>query len=96
MDLTDDGRVVLAGTDRLAGSALNMAAGVANLMRIAGLPLADAVRMASLNAGIAGRIEGRMRGIAPGDRADFVQFRHMPPCGIDVVTTWICGSVAPL
>ncbi len=36
VDLTEDGRVVLAGTDRLAGSALSMNRGVSNLMRLAG------------------------------------------------------------
>src|ERR1017187_6735405 len=41
VDLTDEGRGVLAGTDRLAGSALHMHRGVENLMRLAGLSLAD-------------------------------------------------------
>ena len=56
MDLTADGRVVLAGQDRLAGSALRMDRGIANLMRLAGLSLADAVRMATANAARAGRV----------------------------------------
>jgi N-acetylglucosamine-6-phosphate deacetylase len=92
VDLTTDGRVVLAGTDRLAGSALDMATGVANLMRIAGLSLGDAMRMASINPAIAGRIEGRTRGIAPGERADFVQFRMRQPDTVQVAATWISGS----
>jgi N-acetylglucosamine-6-phosphate deacetylase len=96
VDLTEDGRVVLAGTDRLAGSALNMARGVSNLMRIAGLSMSDAVRMATQNPAVAGRIAGRMRGIVPGDRADFTVLRHTPPHGIEVAATWIDGSVAPL
>ena len=96
MDLTTDGRVVLADTDRLAGSALNMAAGVGNLMRLAGLSLGDAVRMASVNAAVAGRIEGRMRGIVPGERADLVQFRMPRPHTVEVAVTWISGSTAPL
>jgi N-acetylglucosamine-6-phosphate deacetylase len=94
VDLTQDGRVVLAGTDRLAGSALDMATGVANLMRLAGLSLADSVRMASVNAAVAGRIAGRTRGIVPGERADLVQFRQTAD-GIEVLTTWISGVALP-
>ena len=70
VDLTADGRVVLAGTDRLAGSALRMDRGVENLMRLCGLRLADAVRMATVNAARAGACSragaaGSSRGIAP-------------------------------
>ena len=64
VDHTADGRVVLAGTDRLAGSALRMDRGVDNLMRLCGLRLADAVRMATVNAARAGAVPGRCRGLA--------------------------------
>src|SRR3954469_20008293 len=47
VDHTPDGRVVLAGTERLAGSALRMDRGVDNLMRLANLSLRDAVRLAT-------------------------------------------------
>jgi N-acetylglucosamine-6-phosphate deacetylase len=92
VDLTDAGRVVLAGTDRLAGSALDMARGVTNLMRIAGLSPAAAVRMATINAAVAGRVAGRTGGLIPGDRADFVQFRLSESREVQVVATWISGS----
>lgn len=91
VDLTTDGRVVLAGTDRLAGSALNMAAGVANLMRFAGLPLADAVRMATWNPAAATHIAGRQNGIIPGDRADLIAFREADGA-IEIEATWIAGA----
>jgi len=74
VDLTADNRVVLAGQDRLAGSALRMDRGVENLMRLGELSLADAVRLATVNAARAGRVPGRERGLAAGDRADFVLF----------------------
>jgi N-acetylglucosamine-6-phosphate deacetylase len=93
VDLTEDGRVVLAGTDRLAGSALNMAAGVANLMRLAGLSLGDALRMATLNPAIAARIPGRQNGIAAGDRADLIAFRYKPDGSIKLESTWISGKL---
>ena len=74
VDLTPDNRVVLAGQDRLAGSALRMDHGVENLMRLAGLTLADAVRLATVNAAIAGKVPGRQKGLVVGERADFVLF----------------------
>ncbi len=91
VDLTDDGRVVLAGTDRLAGSALHMHRGVENLMRLAGLPLADAVRMATINPARAGNVPDRARGLVPGDRADLVQFRLTPSNQLEIVATWVGG-----
>ena len=50
VDLTADNRVVLAGQDRLAGSALRMDRGIEKLMQLGGLSLADAVQMATTNA----------------------------------------------
>jgi N-acetylglucosamine-6-phosphate deacetylase len=92
VDLTPDNRVVLAGQDKLAGSALRMDRGVENLMRMAGLPLADAVRMATVNAARAGKIPGRTNGLAVGDRADLVQFRWDAEArGIAVTATWVSG-----
>jgi len=92
VDLTPDNRVVLAGQDKLAGSALRMDRGVENLMRMAGLPLADAVRMATVNAAKAGKVPGRTNGLAAGDRADFVQFRWDAEArAIDVTATWVSG-----
>src|SRR6266481_2743742 len=74
VDLTADNRVVLAGQDRLAGSALKMDHGVENLMRLGELSLADAVRLATVNAARAGHVPGREQGLVAGDRADFVLF----------------------
>ena len=74
VDLTADNRVVLAGQERLAGSALKMDRGVENLMRLGELSLAEAVRLATVNAARAGRVPGRERGLVADDRADFVLF----------------------
>ena len=80
VDHTADGRVVLAGQDRLAGSALRMDRGVENLMRLCGLPLADAVRMATVNAARAGAVPGtEPRARARGSR----RFRAVPPDSAD-------------
>src|ERR1017187_6221299 len=91
VDLTADGRVVLAGTDRLAGSALHMHRGIENLMRLAGLPLADAVRMATVNPARAGKVPGRGQGLVPGERADIVQLRVTPSGQIEIAAVWLAG-----
>ena len=91
VDLTGDGRVVLAGTDRLAGSALHMHRGIENLMRFAGLSLADAVRMATLNPARAGKVPGRGLGLVPRQRADIAQFRLTAGNRIEIAATWLEG-----
>jgi N-acetylglucosamine-6-phosphate deacetylase len=65
VERTADGRVVLAGGSRLAGSALTLDAAVGNLVRFAGVALADALACASgrpaaaLGLAPAGRLRGR-------------------------------------
>ncbi len=90
VDLTEDDRVVLAGQTRLAGSALKMHKALENVMRMAGVSLAEAVTMATRNAARVGRISGRMRGLVTGERADFVVFSREGG-GITVEETWIGG-----
>lgn len=93
VDLTADQRVVLAGQDRLAGSALRMDRGVENLMKLAGLSLSDAVKMATANPARIGRVGGRENGIHAGDRADLVLF-HFDPTQrtIEVHSTYLDGK----
>lgn len=90
IELLPEGRVVLAGEDRLAGSALRMDRGIENLVRLAGLSLADAVRMATTNAARAGQVPRRTAGLAAGDRADLVQFRW-DGRRVEVLSTWMAG-----
>ena len=92
VDLTPDNRVVLAGQDKLAGSALRMDHGVQNLMRLVGLPLADAVTLATTNPARVGGVPGRQQGLAAGDRADFVLFRFDARSSkIQVESTYLSG-----
>ncbi len=94
VELTTDNRVVLAGQNRLAGSALRMDRGVENLMKLAGLSLRDAVTMATRNPARVGRIASRRRGLVPGDRGDVVQFRFDPETrSIRIEKTWIAGDL---
>jgi N-acetylglucosamine-6-phosphate deacetylase len=92
VDLTPDDRVVLAGGDKLAGSALRMDRGIENLMRLGGVSLADAVRTATTNAARAGGLPGRTLGLEPGQRADFVLFRFDPQeTRIEIAGAWMDG-----
>ena len=92
VDLTPDNRVVLAGQERLAGSALRMNRGIENLMRLGELSLTDAVRLATVNAARAGRVPGREAGLAIGQRADFVLFDFDPVTQkIDMNATYVGG-----
>jgi N-acetylglucosamine-6-phosphate deacetylase len=93
VELTPDNRVVLAGGTRLAGSALRMDRGIENLMRLGGLTLADAVRMATVNPARVARIAGRQEGLEAGERGDVVCLRYVPePCRIYIDSTWLGGK----
>jgi N-acetylglucosamine-6-phosphate deacetylase len=89
----EDGRVVLKGGTRLAGSSLQMDQAIANVMRWAGVSLAEAVTMATKNAARVGRIAGRLRGLQVGERADLVRFR-MEDGALRVMETYVGGRGA--
>jgi len=90
VELTEDERVVLRGGKRLAGSSLRMDRAVGNVMRLAGVSLAQAVTMATINAARVGRVPGRLRGIQPGERADLVRFK-LNGGRIEVLETYLSG-----
>ncbi|MES1262337.1 MAG: amidohydrolase family protein [Acidobacteriota bacterium] len=89
-DLTADGRVVLAGTDKLAGSALRMNDGIANLVHLGGLSLRDAVQLATVNPARLIHLQGRMQGLAEGERGDLVQFRFDK--GVEILAVYLDGE----
>jgi N-acetylglucosamine-6-phosphate deacetylase len=67
--------------------------GVENLMRIAGLSLADAVSMATTNAARAGRVPCRTKGLVPGDRADIIEYNfNKSDLTISIQSTYISGN----
>lgn len=81
-----DGRCATAdGT--LAGSALDMATAVRNTVGLVGLPLEEALRMASAYPADFLGLELELGAIAPGYRADLVLLNDR----IEVVETWIAG-----
>lgn len=73
VEILPNGRLVVAGQrEIMAGAALPLNFGVANVMRFAGVALNQAVRMAAHHpAAILGVQPG---GLEPGDRADLIQF----------------------
>jgi N-acetylglucosamine-6-phosphate deacetylase len=74
----------------LAGALLDMATAVRNCVRLLGLPLESALRLASLNpATFLGLKLGRL---APGYRADMIA---LDPQRIEVLNTWIAGKETP-
>ena len=93
VDLTPDNRIVVAGSERLASSALSLDLAIGNLMKFAGLSLAEAVRLATVNPAKAGKVPGRTQGLVPGDRADLVLFRFDPQQKrIEVQATYVDGQ----
>ena len=93
VDLTPDNRIVVAGSERLASSALSLDLAIGNLMKFAGLSLAEAVRLATVNPAKAGKVPGRTQGLVPGDRADLVLFRFDPQeKRIEVQATYVDGQ----
>jgi N-acetylglucosamine-6-phosphate deacetylase len=90
VELTEDERVVLRGGTRLAGSSLRMDRAIGNVMKLAGVSLAQAVTMATINAARVGRVPGRLRGIQPGERADLVRFR-LDSGRVEVLETYLSG-----
>jgi len=94
VELRADQSVRLRGGKRLAGSALRMDHAIENVMRFAGLPLADVLPLATRNPARIGRIAGRQRGLNPGERADLVQFRCDPDAGrIEILATYLSGRL---
>jgi N-acetylglucosamine-6-phosphate deacetylase len=94
VELRPNGSVVIAGTERLAGAALRLDHAIANSVRLAGVSLREALTMASVNAARAGRVAGRQRGLAPGEKADLVRFRWDPDSYILEVKETIVAGVS--
>jgi N-acetylglucosamine-6-phosphate deacetylase len=93
VELHRDASVRLAGGTRLAGSALRMDQAIANVMKMAGLSLREAVTLATRNPARVGRVPYRQRGLNPGDRADLVRFRFDPVTGqMTILETFLAGQ----
>ena len=81
--------VVRNAAGALAGSALDMATAVRNSVRLLGLPLEEAVRMASLYPAQFLGLDDRHGRIAPGLAADLVLLDD----ALQVRATWVAGAM---
>lgn len=75
VELTTEGRIGIPGTRTLAGAALPLKSGIANVARLPGFSLQQAVRMATENPG---RFVGNRGLLRVGASADLVQFDWQP------------------
>ena len=82
-----DGRLT-TGEGILAGAHLDMASAVRNAVRMAQVPLEDALRAASLTPATFLGLEHERGTLLPGARADFVALTQE----LKVIATWIDGS----
>jgi N-acetylglucosamine-6-phosphate deacetylase len=73
----------------LAGSVLDMASAVRNCVRMLGLPLAEALPLATTTPAAFLGIADWLGRLAPGYRADLVA---LDPDTVDVLATWVAGS----
>ncbi len=75
VDVSPEGKISLAGTPYLAGAGLLIHRCVQNIPRFCGLPLSDAVRMASHNPARLLGIEDRVGSVEVGKSADLALLR---------------------
>lgn len=83
-----DGRC-LSEDDTLAGSVLDMASAVRNCVRLLGLALPAALRLASAAPAAFLGVDRWLGRLAPGYRADMVA---LDPAEVRVVATWVAGK----
>jgi N-acetylglucosamine-6-phosphate deacetylase len=74
IEITETGRIQLAGTPFLAGSGLRLHQGVGNAVRFAGIALAESVRLATENPARLFGISDRYGRLEPGSDADLLVF----------------------
>lgn len=90
VEVSQDGRISVAGTPYLAGASLPLSANVAIAAGMAGIPLADALRLATQNPG---RFLGGRGRLEVGARADLIRFDWSQGVReIAVRETWIHGE----
>ncbi len=95
VELTDDGRVVLTGSRKLAGSALRMNHAIAKLMRIGGVSLRDAIRTVTINPARLIGLEGRAEGLKVGERGMWLYSGRRKESLLKPCISMACGSHKP-
>jgi len=91
IELTTDNRLVMQGTEMLAGAVLPLADCIGRASAMTGLSFSEVLRMASTNPG---KLAGNRGALQPGMRADLLQFKlDERSSGISVEKVWLCGSL---
>jgi N-acetylglucosamine-6-phosphate deacetylase len=85
--MTRTGGRLIDEDDTLAGAAITVLDAVRYVVRALGLPLADALRMATSTPARLLRLEARIGALAPGLRADLIHLTE----GLDLAGVWIGG-----
>ncbi|WP_324718232.1 amidohydrolase family protein [Carboxydochorda subterranea] len=93
VELTPQGKVQLLGTPYLAGSALRLDLAVANAMRMADLPLADAIRMVTETPAAVAALTSRTGRLCSGMEANLTLFRLGEDAAVEVLATVVKGQV---
>ena len=75
IEVMEDGRVRLSSTPYLAGSTLRLCEAIPNVMRFAGAPFSDAIRMATENPARLLGVDQHRGSLRVGARADLALFR---------------------
>jgi N-acetylglucosamine-6-phosphate deacetylase len=89
VEVSPEGRLGIAGTPYLAGAGHLLTQNVVQAMRMAGVSLADALRLATANPGALAGGRGRLE---VGARADLIRFRHAPGApALEVVQSFVAG-----
>lgn len=87
VELRQDGRLCVFGSELLAGATASLAQGIGTLVRTSNVFLHDALAMATANPGRV--VEGRGQ-LTPGSRADVLRFRWQDSIMIEDV--WLAGK----
>ena len=87
VELRPDGRLCVFGSELLAGATASLAQCVGNLVRLTGVPLHEALAMATVNPGRFARGRGQLK---PGCRADILRFRWQNEVIVEEV--WLAGQ----
>ncbi len=94
VELTADRCVRLAGTEYLAGSAIELARGIENSVRFTGISLAEAVSLATLRPARLLGVEEEIGFIGKDASPDLILFEwNSTTCKMDLMTTILMGQV---
>ena len=92
IELTSQGKVILSGTDFLAGSALRLDEGIGNVFMSVGTSLADALKMVTANPAKLLRVDDRVGALRVGMEANLTRFRLDGANRIIVQETIVLGE----